>query len=128
MINAPVLAFPELSKHFQLETDASNTCIGAVISQDGRLIAFYRKKLSVKMSFDSIYSKELYAITKSICKWRRYLLGMSNDSSKKTPERQHYLSKLLGFEYTTKYMVNLIGLQMPNQEETVLMDLLNPKY
>ena len=41
-----MLAYPDYSKPFELYTDASALQMGAVIVQDGRPIAFFRRKLS----------------------------------------------------------------------------------
>ncbi len=41
-----VLAYPDFSKPFELYTDSSSTQLGAVITQDNRLIAFFSRKLS----------------------------------------------------------------------------------
>jgi hypothetical protein len=41
-----ILTFPDFSKPFHIYTDASDTQLGAVITQDEELIAFYSRKLN----------------------------------------------------------------------------------
>jgi len=40
-----VLAYPDFLKPFEIYTDASTLQLGAVITQDNRLIAFFSRKL-----------------------------------------------------------------------------------
>nr|GFD07747.1 Ty3/gypsy retrotransposon protein [Tanacetum cinerariifolium] len=49
--------------------------IGAVLSQENKPIAFFSKKLCQTMQGQSTYTKEFYAITEAVKKWRQYLLG-----------------------------------------------------
>ena len=42
-----LLAYPDLNKRFDINTDASNYQLGSVIIQDGKPIAFYSRKLKV---------------------------------------------------------------------------------
>jgi hypothetical protein len=46
MSSTPVLTFPDFSKEFVVETDACDTGIGAVLSQEGHPIAYFSKGLS----------------------------------------------------------------------------------
>ncbi|XP_071694960.1 uncharacterized mitochondrial protein AtMg00860-like [Rutidosis leptorrhynchoides] len=46
MIQAPVLALPDLTKEFTIKMDASGIGIGAVLQQEGLLIAYMSRTLS----------------------------------------------------------------------------------
>lgn len=46
LISAPVLSYPNFDRPFQIDTDACEFGVGAVLSQDGHPLAYYNKKLS----------------------------------------------------------------------------------
>lgn len=75
MTTTPTLAMPNFKGPFTIETDASGSGIGAVLSQHEKPIAFMSRALGVfKLSW-SIYAKEMLAIIEAIRTWRPYLLG-----------------------------------------------------
>ena len=79
MISAPFLAHPDFTKPFILDTDASSTCIGAVLSQiqdnKERVIAFASKSLSKSERKYCVTRKELLSIVTFTKYFRHYLLG-----------------------------------------------------
>jgi RNase H-like domain found in reverse transcriptase len=116
MSQALVLALPDFSKPFIIETDASHMGIGAVLMQDRHPIAFMSHKLGVKNLGLSTYEKDFLALITAVTKWRHYLTGsnfiirtdqisLKNllDQKVNTTMQHRGLSKLLSLNYTIEY-------------------------
>lgn len=75
MTTTPILAMPNFNDSFTIETDASRDRINAILSQQGKPIAFMSQALGVAKKSWSVYAKEMLAIVEAICLWHPYLLG-----------------------------------------------------
>jgi hypothetical protein len=73
LVQAPVLAVPDFSQQFVIETDASDLGIGAVLMQNQHPVAYLSKALGPRNQALSVYEKECMAILLAIEKWRSYL-------------------------------------------------------
>lgn len=71
--SALVLAIPDFTKTFVVETDVSDAGFGAVLMQDGHPVAYLSKPICRKNQALSTYEKECMAILLAIEKWRPYL-------------------------------------------------------
>jgi hypothetical protein len=57
-----------------VKCDASGYAVGAVLSQDDKLVAYYSEKMDDEKLKYSTYDKEFYAIIHALKKWRHYLI------------------------------------------------------
>lgn len=73
LITAPVLALPDFSKPFVVETDASQTGIGAILMQDNHPICYISRALGPRHQNLSVYEKELLAVVHAVQTWNAYL-------------------------------------------------------
>jgi len=115
-VTAPVLALPDFSLPFTIETDACGVGIGAVLSQNGHPLAYVSKALGPKTRGLSTYEKEYMAILLAVEQWRSYLqhseftiytdqksLAQLDTQRLHTAWQQKVFTKLLGFQYKVLY-------------------------
>ena len=112
--NVLTLGLPDFNKPLTLETNASNTGIGAMLSQKGRPLAFLSQALAPKHQGLSIYKKELTAVLMAMERWHYYLekgrfvIKMNHESLKfilqqrlHTQLQKKGMTKLMGLDYMT---------------------------
>ena len=70
-----MLFHPDFNKKFEIHTDASLHQIGAVITQDGKPVAFCSRKLRDEQHNYTTTERELLAIVETLKEFRTILLG-----------------------------------------------------
>jgi RNase H-like domain found in reverse transcriptase len=70
-----MLAYPDFNRPFEIHTDVSHYQLGAVISQEGKPIAFYSRKLNPAQTRYMTTERELLSIVKTLKEYRNIHLG-----------------------------------------------------
>ncbi|XP_042980003.1 uncharacterized protein LOC122310191 [Carya illinoinensis] len=71
----PVLALPDCTKPFEIQSDASDFAIGGVLMQEGHPIAYESRKLNETERRYTVQEKEMTTIIHCLRVWRHYLLS-----------------------------------------------------
>ena len=82
----PVLMMPDLSRPFQIESDASKYATGAVLTQQDsngsrHPVSFISKTFSPAERNYEIYDRELLGIIRALDEWRHYVQGSSHTTT-----------------------------------------------
>ncbi|WVZ54264.1 hypothetical protein U9M48_005089 [Paspalum notatum var. saurae] len=101
LCQAPVLALPDFTQPFLLETDASGSGVGAVLMQGGHPLAYVSKALGPK-SQNSNTGGSIWDIQFIISTDQKSLLQLS-EQRLHTHWQQKVFSKLLGLNYKIVY-------------------------
>jgi hypothetical protein len=65
LCSALVLTLPDLQQPFEIETDASDYAIGAVLTQHGHPVAYHSETLSDTVQKYPTYDKEMYFVVQA---------------------------------------------------------------
>jgi hypothetical protein len=116
MSQTPVLVLPDFNLPFVVETDACDDGIGAMLIQQGHLVAYLSRALGVNNKKLPIYEKEFMAIMMAVDKWRAYLhrgpftiktdhksLCCLEDQVFHTELQRKAMTKLIGLQYKFQY-------------------------
>ena len=116
LCEAPILALPDFSSPFEVETDASGVGIGAVLLQKKRPIAYFSEKLGGARLNYSTYDKEFYAIVRALDHWSHYLrpnhfvlhsdheaLKYIHGQQKLNPRHATWVEFLQSFNFSSRY-------------------------
>jgi hypothetical protein len=109
--SAPVLQLPDFSSPFAVETDASGSGIGAVLSQNNHPLAFVSKALGPKNRGLSTYEKEYLDILMAVDQWRPYLLHDEFIIYTDQRSLSHLTEQKLNMSWQQKVFTKLLGLQ-----------------
>jgi len=122
LCNAPVLGYPRLDRVFILDTDASFSAIGAVLSQlkengEEIVIAYGSRHLTAHEKGYCVTRKELLALHEYVLHFKQYLYGkrfvartdhkalifMNTTKKPISPQFQTWLANLSEYDFTLQY-------------------------
>ena len=75
MTSSPVIILPDLRKSFVVQCDACGNSVGAVLMQDGRVVAYESRILQGPERTMQVYEKELLTVIYAVSSWKHHLLG-----------------------------------------------------
>ncbi|TYK16924.1 reverse transcriptase [Cucumis melo var. makuwa] len=76
MMEGPPLGIADVTKPFEVETDASDYALGGVLLHNGHSIAYESRKLNATKKRYTVSEKEMLAVVHCLRAWRQYLLAI----------------------------------------------------
>jgi len=73
LTKASILALSNFTKTFEIQCDASNIGIMAILLQEDHPIAYFSEKLKGSHLNYSTYDKDFYALVRALQNWQHYL-------------------------------------------------------
>jgi len=73
LVKTPMLKLPDFDKDFEIHSDAFDFAIGAILVQEGRLVAFKSKKLSEMERRWPTHEKQMWAVIHCLKTWGHYI-------------------------------------------------------
>ncbi|KAI5347847.1 hypothetical protein L3X38_000734 [Prunus dulcis] len=116
LMKEPVLRLPDLSKPFEVHTNASDFAIGGVLMQDEHPLAFKSRKLNDTERRYTVQENKMTAVVHCLRTWRHYLLGSQfvvktdnvatsyfQSQQKLSPKQAMWQDFLAEFDYKLEY-------------------------
>ena len=75
LCSPPILSLPNLQQSFEIQTNALEYALGAVLMQHGHPVSYHSDTFSNTVCRYPTYDKELYAIVQACKQWKHYILG-----------------------------------------------------
>jgi hypothetical protein len=72
--STPILSVPDPQQPFNIETNASDYAVGAILTQHCHLISYHSEILSDTVWKYPTYEKDMYSIVQAYCQWKHYIL------------------------------------------------------
>jgi hypothetical protein len=75
LTTTPILVMPDMEKPFSIYCDASGQCLGCVLMQDGRVVAYASRQLRKHEVNYPTHDLELAVVVHALKIWRHHLMG-----------------------------------------------------
>ena len=122
-VSEAVLLVPVPGKELRLETDASGSSVGAILSQEGRPVAYMSRRLSQSEKRWSPAELEGYAVVLAVRKFKSFLCGkftiitdqqglvsaLKSKSAVKNAKYARWRLELADFDYKVQYRPGILN-------------------